>query len=94
MLLESNLKRSNLLTSCLKFEPSKDSPVPSNNIGLQSDIKPKKKISRKRGEDGDAKNGNMDQDPVAKPGRSSRMTSETDSVYIKLLKPSCCFFEA
>ncbi|KAI3956297.1 hypothetical protein MKX01_004921 [Papaver californicum] len=45
-------------------EPSKDSSIPSNNIGLQSDVKPKKKIRRNHGEDVDAKNKDMDQDLV------------------------------
>ncbi|XP_026427933.1 peptidyl-prolyl cis-trans isomerase FKBP43-like isoform X2 [Papaver somniferum] len=41
--------------------PSKDSSVPSADIVLESDVKPKKKSKRNRGEDG-AKAKNMDQD--------------------------------
>ncbi|KAI3932256.1 hypothetical protein MKW98_024976 [Papaver atlanticum] len=43
--------------------PSKDSSVPSADIVLESDAKPKKKSRRNRGEDG-AKAKNMDQDCV------------------------------
>ncbi|XP_026460188.1 peptidyl-prolyl cis-trans isomerase FKBP43-like isoform X1 [Papaver somniferum] len=48
------------------FEPSKDSSMPSSDVGLESDVMPKKKKRRIiRGGDGDAKSENMDLDHVA-----------------------------
>ncbi|KAI3977476.1 hypothetical protein MKX01_000389 [Papaver californicum] len=47
------------------FEPSKDSSMPSSDVGLESDVMPKKKKRRIHGDDGDAKSENMDLDHVA-----------------------------
>ncbi|KAI3874852.1 hypothetical protein MKW98_019425 [Papaver atlanticum] len=48
------------------FEPSKDSSMTSSDVGLESDVMPKKKKRRIiHGGDGDAKSENMDLDHVA-----------------------------
>ncbi|KAI3832304.1 hypothetical protein MKW92_029945, partial [Papaver armeniacum] len=48
------------------FEPSKESSMPSSDVGLESDLMPKKKKRRIiHGGDGDAKSENMDLDHVA-----------------------------
>ncbi|KAI3988976.1 hypothetical protein MKX01_016547 [Papaver californicum] len=61
------------------FKPSKDSSVLSTGIGLE--ITPKKKHRRNRGEDGDAKTKNLDQDLV---GVEPEKEQPTD----KLFEPS------
>ncbi|RZC63836.1 hypothetical protein C5167_025575 [Papaver somniferum] len=64
------------------FEPSKDSSMPSSDVGLESDVMPKKKKRRIiRGGDGDAKSENMDLDHVAVKPEEVQPTD-------KLFKPS------